>query len=131
MKTNLLTSTQEAKILTLPEKHFPKKLFVTTSDFIYAIDRKDLTYLKASGNYTEIYSESHSKIISAKTLKSYQAQLGNKHFVRTHQSYLVNIEMITKISLSNPSEITLKGGVKIPISRSRKIPLIQLFQSVQ
>ncbi len=127
MKATSIQIERSPKVLVLPEKILPRKLLVKTCDYIYSLDKDEIIFLKADGNYTKIYTTRTSMIVSAKTLKFYARKLASRKFVRVHQSYLINLEMMSKISLRAPYEISMQDGSKIPISRSKKPILMEIL----
>ena len=84
-------------------------------------DVKNMLFAKAEGNYVELYFKDGNKTLDRITIKGLEAILRKEVFiVKTHRSYLVNINYIQnvsgnaqgyKIQLSHFSE-------KIPVSRN-------------
>lgn len=82
----------------------------------YDIERihlSELLYIKAEGNYVEIYLQSR-KVVVRNTLEAILQEINNDLVVRIHRSFAVNTQKIKKKS---SSEIDL-GEVQLPISRS-------------
>ncbi len=74
---------------------------------------KELVYLKAEGNYVEIYLES-KKIVIRNTLELLLQEIKNEKIVRIHRSYAINMSKVKKHS---NSEVML-DKITLPISRS-------------
>ncbi len=64
-------------------------------DYRY-IDAKDIAYLQADNNSTDIHLNSGEMITAFKTLKHFESVMTHP-FVRIHNSYIVNIEYISRI----------------------------------
>jgi two-component system response regulator LytT len=82
----------------------------------YDIERihlSELLYIKAEGNYVEIYLQSR-KVVVRNTLEAILQEINNDLIVRIHRSFAVNTQKIKKRS---NTEIDL-GEVQLPISRS-------------
>jgi two-component system, LytTR family, response regulator LytT len=82
----------------------------------YDIERihlSELLYIKAEGNYVEIYLQSR-KVVVRNTLEAILQEINNDIIVRIHRSFAVNTQKIKKRS---NTEIDL-GEVQLPISRS-------------
>lgn len=94
------------------------KLNISTTQGIEFLNKKDIVYIKAEGNYADIYTTAKLKSTATKTLKQLEALLGN-NFLRTHQSYIVNTQYIVKYNKSD-STLLLEQGIEIPISKSKK-----------
>ncbi|MEI6898303.1 MAG: LytTR family DNA-binding domain-containing protein [Bacteroidota bacterium] len=66
---------------------------------------QSVTYLKSDGNYTRIHfmneKNEPESILATKTLLHFEQKLCTHHFIRIHQSYLVNKSKIRKINKSN------------------------------
>jgi two-component system, LytTR family, response regulator LytT len=73
----------------------------------------ELIYIKAEGNYVEIYLESR-KIVIRNTLEGILLEMRNENILRIHRSYAINIAKIKKHS---SLEVMLEN-ITLPISRS-------------
>lgn len=93
---------------------------VPSSDGYYFIDTQDIMYCESDSNYCTIVAKDRSYLIS-KTLK-YITELINdeKHFLRIHQSYLVNVKYIRAYSRKGGSFVTLSNGDELKVSASKK-----------
>ena len=137
MKTILINEVQKypqhnfEKIIGLDPSNLLKKqfLFVRTSESIFCIHKASISFLKASGNYTEIFTSEGKKILSSKTLKYFTKILDGPSFLRTHQSYFINVSHISQINFQSRCNILMDCNAKIPISRSRQSYVISLFQN--
>jgi len=95
---------------------------------IRPIDLDHIIRLQAQSNYTQIYVKDRSKpILVSKTLKSYVEQLDNNHFIRAHQSHLINRDYIDHILTSREKYVVLKDGSRIKVSRRRVRELKVLY----
>ncbi|MBC5837377.1 LytR/AlgR family response regulator transcription factor [Flavobacterium muglaense] len=87
-------------------------------DYRY-IDTRDITYLKADNNSTDIHLNNGEMVTAFKTLKHFEVAL-HYPFVRIHNSYIVNSSFISRIHTGN-STCHIKNGIgKIPFSKSFK-----------
>lgn len=82
---------------------------------------EEIEFLEADGSYVKINcSDKRSKTFS-KNLKYFENALAeNSNFLRTHRSYLVNMDYMTSYIKSDGANIQLKSGQVIPVSRERK-----------
>ncbi|HEY9256442.1 LytTR family DNA-binding domain-containing protein [Chitinophaga sp.] len=81
---------------------------------------EDIIRLEAAGNYTHVYISGQKKIIVCKTLKEYNDLLTDQHFIRTHQSHLINSRKITAWIKTEGGAISMEDGSQVPVSRQRK-----------
>lgn len=77
------------------------------------IHLSDLKYIKAEGNYVEIYLQSR-KLLVRNTLEAILQEMNNELIVRIHRSFAINTQKIKKRSTL---EVDL-GDIQLPISRS-------------
>jgi len=61
------------------------------------IDFSEIYYLKASGNYVEIFCHSE-KYLKRITLKQLLLKLPARNFFQVHRSHIVNMEKISKLN---------------------------------
>lgn len=79
------------------------------------ISLKDILYIEALADYVNIYTRDGRHTILA-TMKSIEARLPQKDFIRIHRSFIVRLDSIEEIE-ENSVNI---GGKSIPVSRSHK-----------
>lgn len=88
----------------------------SNSDYRY-IDMKDIVYLKADNNTTDIFLQNGGHITAYKTLKFFEHNLPSD-FLRVHNSYIINITYIIRINFGKTS-IVLNGVEEyLPFSKS-------------
>jgi len=87
-------------------------------DYRY-IDAKDIAYLQADNNSTDIHLNSGEMITAFKTLKHFEGVM--KHpFIRIHNSYIVNIDYVSRIHTGNAVCHIKNTTTKLPFSKSYK-----------
>ena len=98
-----------------------------TGERILKADQID--YLQAARNYVSVHSEGHEYILR-ETLSSLHARLHAADFVRTHRSYLVNMEKVREIrpAASGAWRVILSSGAEIPLSRTYRDPFKALIR---
>ena len=95
------------------------RLTVRYGQKIKIIPIHEIIYVKADGDYVTIYTaEGHW--LKEQTMKHTEDILPQDRFVRTHRSYIVNINHINRIErYSDQQLIVLSNGEKIKISNAR------------
>lgn len=92
---------------------------------IINFDLRQLLFIKSDGNYIDIYLKENEEIVkmlhraSIQTIENYLSEFS--YIIRTHRSYLVNIQNI-KSSKGNARNYQLyfeKTEISVPVSRSR------------
>ncbi|MEI7509731.1 MAG: LytTR family transcriptional regulator DNA-binding domain-containing protein [Flavobacterium sp.] len=87
-------------------------------DYRY-IDAKDIAYLQADNNSTDIHLNSGEMITAFKTLKHFESVM-TYPFIRIHNSYIVNIDYISRIHTGNAVCHIKNTTTKLPFSKSYK-----------
>ncbi len=88
-------------------------------DYRY-IDARDICYLQADNNSTDIYLNNGEMITAFKTLKHFEGVLSFP-FIRIHNSYIVNRNYISRIHSGNSVCYIKNSAVKLPFSKSYKV----------
>ena len=90
----------------------------------------EIEYFEAEGSYVRIVcADQKSKIVS-KNLKYFEEALeSTRYFIRTHRSYLVNMNCVFSYSKSEGGILLLKSTQNIPISRERKQEVLDYLNS--
>ncbi len=91
------------------------------------VKTSDIIMCEADGYCTRFSLVGKVKISSSRNLKFYEDLLPANLFVRTHHSYLVNIQHVK--SYSHNEEIMLTDGLKCALSSANKHLFIDLFKN--
>ena len=80
-----------------------------------------IDYVTASGQYVELHVGAHRYIIRD-SLQNLEERLDPEHFVRVHRSAIVRLSLVDTLLRSEGSDyqVQLKGGVRLPVGRSRR-----------
>jgi two-component system LytT family response regulator len=101
-------------------------LVIPDSKGFTVIKTSDIIYCEADGYCTHFFLAGKVKISSSRNLKFYEEILPQNLFIRTHHSYLVNLQHVR--GYSNQEEILLADGLKCPLSAGNKHAFISLFK---
>lgn len=94
-------------------------------DYRY-IDARDICYLQADNNSTDIHLNNGEMITAFKTLKHFEGILSFP-FIRIHNSYIVNRNYISRIHTGNTVCYIKNTSVKLPFSKSYKTNVDQII----
>jgi two-component system LytT family response regulator len=83
------------------------------------VDFKDIVWLEASDNYTNLYLNGQKKIVASKTLKEFEAILPVSDFFRIHRSALINVNYVKEYSNYEGGEVILSDGTHVQVSKAR------------
>ncbi|TRX71314.1 LytTR family DNA-binding domain-containing protein [Carboxylicivirga sp. M1479] len=106
-----------------------KKIVLRTAEAMHLVDISRIMYCKSDNSYTTFILENAHDIIVSKPMKEYAGLLEEFNFVRPHQSFLVNIQYISKIDKSDGGFVILNNGKEIPVSARKKQALINSLSS--
>jgi DNA-binding LytR/AlgR family response regulator len=88
-------------------------------DYRY-IDARDICYLQADNNSTDIHLNNGEMVTAFKTLKHFEGALSFP-FIRIHNSYIVNTSYISRIHTGNSVCYIKNTALKLPFSKSYKV----------
>lgn len=90
------------------------------------IDAKDILYFQADNNSTDIHLNNGEMITAFKTLKHFENVLPSQ-FYRIHNSYIVNINYVSRIHTGNTVCYIKNTTTKLPFSKSYKGNIDQII----
>lgn len=93
------------------------------------IEAKDICYLQADNNSTDIHLYNGEMITAFKTLKHFENVLSIP-FVRIHNSYIVNIDYVSRIHTGNSVCYIKNTTTKLPFSKSYKENVDAIINSI-
>ncbi len=104
-----------------PGKHESDKnlVLISHSKGFTLVDIKDIVWLEANDNYTNLYLQGPKKIVASKTLKEFEAILPESEFFRIHRSALINVSYIKEYSNHEGGEVILSEGTRVQVSKAR------------
>jgi two-component system LytT family response regulator len=105
-----------------------KKLVLRTFESLHIVDISDICFCKSDNSYTSFYLESDEEIVVSKSLKDYEGLLTEFGFFRSHQSYLVNLNHVKKVSKSDGGYMIMKNKKEIPVSMRQMKKLLSLLE---
>lgn len=89
----------------------------------------DILYIHSCDGNCFIHLADGKIKIHKRTLVHYQKALGDKNFLRVHQSYLVNLMQIQNAMVTNGLLLLLKNNECIPVSVRAEKKIRQLFRT--
>jgi DNA-binding LytR/AlgR family response regulator len=88
-------------------------------DYRY-IDSRDILYLEADNNSTDIHLKDGEMVTAFKTLKHFENVLPSDQFLRIHNSYIMNVNQVARIHTGNTVCYIKNTTIKLPFSKSYK-----------
>lgn len=96
-----------------------QRIVVRNGSKIKIISVQDVYYLEAADDYVKIHT-AEGYFLKNKTMAHFEQTLDEHQFVRSHRSYIVNVQQITRIDPYEKDNhvAILRTGAKVPVSRS-------------
>ena len=96
-----------------------QRIVVRNGSKIKIISVHDVFYLEAADDYVKIHTQ-EGYFLKNKTMNHFEQSLDLHQFVRSHRSYIVNVQQITRIDPYEKDNhvAILRSGAKVPVSRS-------------
>jgi two-component system LytT family response regulator len=100
------------------------RVVVKTGGKIKIIPVEDIHYLEASDDYVKIHTH-NGAFLKNKTMSYFEQVLDNTQFVRTHRSYILNVQQVTRIDpYEKDSHLcVLQSGAQVPVSKAGYVKL--------
>lgn len=102
--------------------HLPsqsERIVVKTAGKIKIIPIPEILYLEAADDYVKIHTK-EGAFLKNKTMGFFENSLPQDQFVRTHRSYILNVQEITRIDPYEKENhlAILRSGPRIPVSKN-------------
>jgi two-component system, LytTR family, response regulator len=102
--------------------HLPsqsERIVVKTAGKIKIIPIPEILFLEAADDYVKVHTKDGS-YLKNKTMGFFENSLPQDQFVRTHRSYILNVQEITRIDPYEKENhlAILRSGAKLPVSKS-------------
>jgi two-component system LytT family response regulator len=101
-----------------------QRVVVKTAGKIKIIPIEDIHYLEASDDYVKIHTH-NGAFLKNRTMGYFEKVLDPNRFVRTHRSYIINIQQVTRIDpYEKDSHLcVLSSGAQVPVSKAGYVKL--------
>ena len=95
------------------------RIVVKNGSDIRIVPMADVMYIEAYDDYVKIFTKD-TYFLKKKTMNYYEQVLDSSQFFRTHRSFIINLQELTKIEPleKNTYVVLLKNGKRIPLSRT-------------
>jgi len=105
-----------------------QRIVVKNGSKIKIIPVQDVFYLEAADDYVKIHTK-EGYFLKNKTMNHFEQVLDTQHFVRSHRSYIINIQQITRIDPYEKDNhvAILRSGAQVPVSRNGYVKLRQVL----
>ncbi len=105
------------------------KIVLSDAESMHLIKVNDILWCAAEGSYTRFVLMNNEEILVSKNLRSYEDYMNASRFIRTHHSFLVNVDHIKRFERSEGGSIIMTNGATLPVSVRKKDNLLQVLKS--
>lgn len=102
------------------------KIAIPGSNGVIFIDFNDIIYVEASNNYSKILLVDGKHFTISKTLKDVQEVFEERHFLRVHRQFIINLNCLKQFN-RNESILIMNNGDVLPIARTQKERLMEKY----
>ncbi len=101
-----------------------QRVVVKTGGKIKIIPIEDILFLEAADDYVKIHTTGGA-FLKNRTMSYFEKTLDPMQFVRTHRSYILNVQQVTRIEpYEKDSHLCiLQSGAQVPVSKSGYVKL--------
>lgn len=107
-----------------------KRLALNTLEKIHVVNISDIIRCEADVNYTLFYFSDKTKLLVTKTLKEFEELLKDHHFLRVHQSHLVNTSCIKEFVKGDGGYLVMNDGSHIPVSTRKRNSVVEALNTL-
>ena len=104
-----------------------ERISLNTIDTIHLVKVNDILYCKCDNSSTTFCLTNGKSIVVSRSIKEIEMQLADSDFIRSHQSYLVNIKHIVAVSKTQNYAIVLSDNTQIPTSTRKRKEILQIL----
>lgn len=102
-----------------------KSIPVPSDKNIHIIQISTILCIKSDSSYSTLYLSCGKKIVTSRTLKYWNDKIDDSHFLRCHNSYVINSKYVKSINVHENH--ILVDTMNIPMSRSKRSEIIDFF----
>lgn len=104
------------------------RIVVKNGSKIKIIPVHEVQYLEAADDYVKVHT-GEGYFLKNKTMNHFEQTLDGQQFVRSHRSYIVNVQQITRIDPYEKDNhvAILRSGIKVPVSRTGYVRLREVL----
>ncbi|TDE13879.1 LytR/AlgR family response regulator transcription factor [Dyadobacter psychrotolerans] len=111
----------------LTSTFLPEKIALPYQNGVTFVNLNDILYCEADDNYARFHLANGDKLLASKTLRDVQEILEERHFLRVHRQFIVNLNQIKKLVKGGSNYLIMSSGQSIPVARNQRERLMQRF----
>ncbi len=124
-KTGLSSERLETLIAKNNKAQVPLRISLPTSDGLVFIYTNEIVRCESDANYTNVFMLDGKMHLVTRTLKEFENLLCNFHFVRVHNSHIINIYQIETYTKGDGGSVRMADGIDVYISKRKKTVFLE------
>ncbi len=104
------------------------KLAVPTINELIFLEPNNILYIESENSYSFIHLSNGKKITSSKSIGYYEELLSEKSFFRIHNSFVINLDKVTRYIRGKSSRIEIANSFVLEVSVRRRDDLLKKLQ---
>ena len=105
-----------------------QRIALPTMEGLQLVAINSIISCASDGNYTIFFMKDKQKLIISRPLKEVEEMLEDYPFLRVHNSYIVNLNEISKYVKGEGGYLIMTDGSTVDVSRSRKELMLKKLQ---
>lgn len=104
-----------------------EKLALPTSEGLEFVPIRSIIYCESDSNYCHVIIDGGKDLFITRTLKEIQEALEGSTFFRIHNSYLANLDHVTRYVRGDGGYLVMTNGKSLTVARSKKDELMAVI----
>jgi len=109
--------------------HFDK-ITLSGIDGLEIVDIQEIIRIEAASNYSLVHLVNKDSLVVSKTLSQFEEIMKDLHFIRIHNTHLINLRHVKKYQRGQGGMVTLDDGTQLSVSRTRKSEFLASLKSL-
>lgn len=110
---------------------FEEKILLSNNDAYHIVAFAEILYCKSQNSSTIFFLSNGKQICTSLSIGSLEERLAKHGFIRSHQSFVVNIQHVIRIHKHHNIELELTNQCIIPVSTRKKSVVMQFIGKME
>lgn len=106
------------------------KLVLQDQYNIQIVKISDIIRLESGGSYTIFIIKEMENVIASKGLKHFENVLPSKHFFRSHQSHMINLNWLMRYEKKDGDFLLLQNNDRVPLATRKREKLMEFIKNL-
>ncbi len=114
-----------------PVADYADRIVLKADGALHFIKTRDVIWIEAQGDFVKVQTQGKTQLVR-ETLQSMERKLDAAKFLRTHRSFLVNLEHVRKVEVALYGDyvVFMSDGSKLRLSRNYRSKLKALIKQI-